>query len=78
MNTRQRAGLFGRNSEALGRVVDRSLQILGSIGITRDTVVELIYRDIWPFRIYDGPSEVHRHARARRIVSRNNHRQKLS
>jgi acyl-CoA dehydrogenase len=57
-------------SEALGRVVDRSLQILGSIGITRDTVVERIYRDIRPFRIYDGPSEVHRHALARRIVSR--------
>ena len=58
-------------SEALSRVVDRSLQILGSIGITRDTVVERIYRDIRPFRIYDGPSEVHRHALARRIVSRN-------
>ena len=58
-------------SEALGRVVDRSLQILGSIGITRDTVVERIYRDIRPFRIYDGPSEVHRHALARRILSRN-------
>lgn len=57
-------------SEALSRVVDRSLQILGSIGITSDTVVERIYRDIRPFRIYDGPSEVHRHALARRILSR--------
>jgi acyl-CoA dehydrogenase len=56
-------------SEALSRVVDRSLQILGSIGITRDTVVERIYRDIRPFRIYDGPSEVHRHALARRLMS---------
>ncbi len=55
-------------SEALGRVVDRSLQILGSIGITRDTVIERIYRDIRPFRIYDGPSEVHRHALASRIL----------
>lgn len=58
-------------SEALGRVVDRSLQILGGLGITRDTVVERIYRDIRPFRIYDGPSEVHRHALARRIMNRN-------
>ena len=56
-------------SEAFGRVVDRSLQILGSIGITTDTVVERIYRDIRPFRIYDGPSEVHRHALANRIMS---------
>jgi acyl-CoA dehydrogenase len=57
-------------SEALGRVVDRCVQSLGAIGITRDTVVERIYRDIRPFRIYDGPSEVHRHALARRILAR--------
>ena len=57
-------------SEALGRVVDRCLQILGSIGITQDTVIERIYRDIRPFRIYDGPSEVHRHALAQRIAAR--------
>lgn len=56
-------------SERLGRVVDRCLQILGSIGITRDTVVERIYRDIRPFRIYDGPSEVHRHALAQRLMA---------
>lgn len=57
-------------SEALGRVVDRSMQVLGSIGITRDTVIERIYRDIRPFRIYDGPSEVHRHVLARRVLGR--------
>lgn len=55
-------------SEALGRVVDRCMQILGSIGITGDTVIERCYRDIRCFRIYDGPSEVHRHALARRIL----------
>ena len=53
-------------SEALSRVVDRSLQILGGMGVTDDTVVERIYRDIRPFRIYDGPSEVHRFAIARK------------
>ncbi|WP_337187913.1 acyl-CoA dehydrogenase family protein [Phenylobacterium sp.] len=57
-------------SEVFGRVVDRCLQILGAIGITHDTVVERIYRDIRPFRIYDGPSEVHRHALANRILAR--------
>lgn len=55
-------------SEALGRVVDRSLQVLGGLGITSDTVVERIYRDIRPFRIYDGPSEVHRFALARALL----------
>lgn len=56
-------------SEALSRVVDRSLQVLGGMGITTDTVVQRIYREIRTFRLYDGPSEVHRHALARRIVS---------
>jgi acyl-CoA dehydrogenase len=58
-------------SEALGRVVDRALQILGGKGITDDTVVERIYRDIRAFRIYDGPSEVHRWNLARGIMRRN-------
>jgi alkylation response protein AidB-like acyl-CoA dehydrogenase len=55
-------------SEAVARVADRSLQILGGLGITRDTVVERFYRDVRAFRIYDGPSEVHRWALGRRIV----------
>ena len=55
-------------SEALSRVVDRSLQVLGGKGITGETVVEQIYRDIRCFRIYDGPSEVHRFALARDIL----------
>jgi alkylation response protein AidB-like acyl-CoA dehydrogenase len=55
-------------SEAIARVADRSLQILGGMGITRDTVVERIFRDTRAFRIYDGPSEVHRWALGARIV----------
>ena len=58
-------------SEALGRVVDRSVQTLGGTGITGDTVVQKIYKDIRAFRIYDGPSEVHRWALARRILNAN-------
>ena len=60
-----------RCSEALSNVVDRSLQILGGRGITDDTVVERIYRDIRAFRIYDGPSEVHRWALAWNIIKGN-------
>jgi alkylation response protein AidB-like acyl-CoA dehydrogenase len=56
-------------SEAIARVADRSLQILGGLGTTRDTVVERFYRDVRAFRIYDGPSEVHRWAIGRRIVT---------
>ncbi len=55
-------------SEATSRVVDRCVQILGGRGITGRTVVRQIYEDIRAFRIYDGPSEVHRMAIARRAV----------
>lgn len=57
-------------SEAIARVADRSLQILGGLGTTRDTIVERFYRDVRAFRIYDGPSEVHRWAIGRRIVGK--------
>jgi acyl-CoA dehydrogenase len=55
-------------SEAIWRVVDRSMQILGGLGITDDTMVTRLWREVRPFRIYDGPSEVHRWSIARRIL----------
>src|SRR5215471_7376037 len=42
-------------SEAIWRVVDRSMQILGGLGITDDTIVARLFREVRPFRIYDGP-----------------------
>jgi acyl-CoA dehydrogenase len=54
-------------SEAIYRVVDRSLQLLGGTGMTNDTEVARIFRDVRGFRIYDGPSEVHRWSLARRL-----------
>src|SRR5690554_244312 len=55
-------------SEALFRVVDRSVQILGGQGVTGETIVSRIWNDMRPFRIYDGPSEVHRWSLARRLL----------
>ncbi|MDZ4323684.1 MAG: acyl-CoA dehydrogenase family protein, partial [Pseudomonas sp.] len=54
-------------SEAIWRVVDRCVQVLGGMGVTADTEVERIFRDVRAFRIYDGPSEVHRWSIARRL-----------
>ncbi len=54
-------------SEALYRVADRCVQVLGGTGVTRDTPVEAIFRELRAFRIYDGPSEVHRWSLAKRI-----------
>ena len=55
-------------SEATWRVVDRCVQILGGQGVTDETVVARIFADLRSFRIYDGPSEVHRYSIARRIL----------
>ena len=55
-------------SEKEFAVADRCMQILGGMGITADTLVERIWREIRPFRIYDGPNEVHRWAIANRIA----------
>ena len=55
-------------SEAVWRVVDRCVQILGGQGVTGETVVARIFADMRAFRIYDGPSEVHRWSIAGRIL----------
>jgi acyl-CoA dehydrogenase len=57
-------------SEALYRIADRCVQVLGGLGVTRDTVVEQAFREIRAFRIYDGPSEVHRWSLAKSIKRR--------
>ena len=54
-------------SEALMRVADRCVQVMGGTGVTDDTVVEQIFREIRAFRIYDGPTEVHKWALAKKI-----------
>ena len=55
-------------AEALDRVADRATQMCGGLGVSADLPVAKIARELRPFRIYDGPSEVHRWAIARRAV----------
>lgn len=54
-------------SEALFRVADRCVQVMGGTGTTRDTIVEQVFREIRAFRIYDGPTEVHKWSLAKKI-----------
>ncbi|MFM0653471.1 acyl-CoA dehydrogenase family protein [Paraburkholderia sediminicola] len=55
-------------SEAVGRVVDRAVQMTGAFGISSDSVLSVLYREVRPFRIFDGASEVHRSAIAQRVL----------
>jgi acyl-CoA dehydrogenase len=54
-------------SEALMRVADRCVQVMGGSGVSGDTVVEQIFREIRAFRIYDGPTEVHKWSLAKKV-----------
>jgi acyl-CoA dehydrogenase len=54
-------------SEALFKVADRCIQVMGGTGVTGDTVVQQIFRELRAFRIYDGPTEVHKWSLAKKI-----------
>jgi acyl-CoA dehydrogenase len=53
-------------SEAVFRVIDRAIQICGGHGVSDDAPLARFLNEVRPFRIYDGPSETHRFAIARR------------
>ena len=45
------------------------MRVLGAIDMALgDTIVARIFREVRPFRIYDGPSEVHRWSIAQRVL----------
>lgn len=54
-------------SEALMRVADRCVQVMGGTGVSGDTIVEQVFREVRAFRIYDGPTEVHKWSLAKKI-----------
>jgi acyl-CoA dehydrogenase len=57
-------------SEMLFRIADRCVQVMGGTGVSGDTVVEQVFREVRAFRIYDGPTEVHKWSLAKGIKRR--------
>jgi acyl-CoA dehydrogenase len=55
-------------AEAVNRIIDRAVQMCGALGVSGDTPLEHFYREARAFRIYDGPSEVHRMVIARNVI----------
>ena len=45
-------------TESGQQVIDRAVQIFGGLGVQSGHIVEQLYRDIRPLRIYEGASEV--------------------
>ncbi len=55
-------------TETAGRVVDRCVQILGGMGVSKEMPLERWYRELRIKRIGEGPSEVHRMVVARHLL----------
>ena len=56
-------------AKVLHDVVDRALQLHGSLGYSTDLPLEQMYRFARAARIYDGPDEVHRQSVARHVLA---------
>jgi acyl-CoA dehydrogenase len=57
-------------TEVAGRVVDRAVQVMGRFGLVRGTVIERLYREARPMRIYEGSTEVILDSLARQLIKR--------
>src|SRR3954471_10896844 len=55
-------------AQVLYDVIDRALQVYGSLGFSTDMPLEHMYRAARAARIYDGPDEVHRVTVARQVL----------
>jgi acyl-CoA dehydrogenase len=55
-------------AKVLHDVIDRAIQIHGSLGYSSDLPLEAMYRHARAARMYDGPDEVHRQSVARYIL----------
>ncbi|MDX1420217.1 MAG: acyl-CoA dehydrogenase family protein [Rubricoccaceae bacterium] len=55
-------------TEAAQRVIDAAVQLFGGRGVTHGAVVERLYRDIRPLRIYEGATEVQHVVIARQLL----------
>jgi len=45
-------------TEAAQRIIDRAVQLHGGLGVVQGSMVERLYREIRPLRIYEGTSEI--------------------
>ncbi|MBX3224377.1 MAG: acyl-CoA dehydrogenase family protein [Labilithrix sp.] len=45
-------------TEAAQRIIDRGVQLFGGLGVTEGNVLDRLYREIRPLRIYEGTTEI--------------------
>lgn len=68
-DARQAASMAKLYATEMGsRVVDRTMQIMGGMGMAKEMPFEHWYRDLRVSRIVEGPSEIHRYLIARDLL----------
>jgi len=60
--------LYG--TEMATEVVDHAMQTFGAMGVAKELPLQLLAQKVRTMRVYEGPSEVHRMAIARRVIGR--------
>jgi acyl-CoA dehydrogenase len=56
-------------TEAAQFILDEAVQIFGGMGVTRGCIIEKLYREVRPMRIYEGASEIQKLVIARDVLS---------
>ncbi len=56
-------------TEMAGSVTDHAMQTFGAMGMTKELPLQLLAQQVRVMRVYEGPSEVHRMAIARRYLN---------
>ena len=57
-------------TEVAGRVTDRAVQVMGRFGLVRGSLIERLYREARPMRIYEGSTEVILDSLAKQLVKK--------
>jgi acyl-CoA dehydrogenase len=57
-NSREAAMAKLHATDSAQAVIDKAVQMFGGLGVTKGCIVERLYREIRPLRIYEGASEV--------------------
>ncbi len=68
--TREAAMAKATSTETAQRIIDRTVQLFGALGVMRGTIAERLYREIRALRIYEGATEVQHLIVARQTLAR--------
>jgi acyl-CoA dehydrogenase len=60
--------LYG--TEMASEIIDHAMQAFGAMGVAKELPLQLMAQKVRTMRVYEGPSEVHRMAIARRIIGK--------